>query len=196
VLSITTAVSLLLFLATVGLWARSYHVEDYFDELRYFSEEGTDYERSTELLVSHGTIVVTCVKDQITHTHIDWEEPAHAWRRHREWVPPQSFYDETIGRYPLDWSNAGNVQQAPQSLMDRMGFAWTHVQDPTINGIVIRFPLWAIATVTLSMPLVWLRHQLRRQNRRRRGRCDSCGYDLTGNESGVCPECGIARIIA
>jgi hypothetical protein len=28
------------------------------------------------------------------------------------------------------------------------------------------------------------------RSRRRRGRCVQCGYDLTGNESGVCPECG------
>ena len=26
--------------------------------------------------------------------------------------------------------------------------------------------------------------------RRKRGLCPSCGYDLTGNVSGVCPECG------
>ena len=25
---------------------------------------------------------------------------------------------------------------------------------------------------------------------RREGRCSECGYDLTGNISGVCPECG------
>ena len=28
--------------------------------------------------------------------------------------------------------------------------------------------------------------------RRRSGECTNCGYDLTGNESGVCPECGEA----
>jgi uncharacterized paraquat-inducible protein A len=47
----------------------------------------------------------------------------------------------------------------------------------------------------------WLRFQfLRREwraiavneqeDRRRRGLCVKCGYDLTGNTSGVCPECG------
>ena len=28
------------------------------------------------------------------------------------------------------------------------------------------------------------------KRRRRRGLCLKCAYDLTGNESGVCPECG------
>ncbi len=31
-----------------------------------------------------------------------------------------------------------------------------------------------------------------RTARHRRGRCRKCGYDLTGNVSGVCPECGAA----
>lgn len=38
------------------------------------------------------------------------------------------------------------------------------------------------------LPVIWSRHQVRR--RRRKGHCQRCGYDLTGNTSGVCPECG------
>jgi len=34
--------------------------------------------------------------------------------------------------------------------------------------------------------------RLRLDDRLRRGLCRSCGYDLTGNASGVCPECGTA----
>jgi hypothetical protein len=30
----------------------------------------------------------------------------------------------------------------------------------------------------------------RRSHRRRHGLCVQCGFDLSGNESGVCPECG------
>ncbi len=33
-------------------------------------------------------------------------------------------------------------------------------------------------------------NRLRRLRRRRLGLCDACAYDLRGNESGVCPECG------
>ena len=32
----------------------------------------------------------------------------------------------------------------------------------------------------------------RLRHRRRRGLCERCGYDLTGNVSGTCPECGTA----
>ena len=49
----------------------------------------------------------------------------------------------------------------------------------------------------LVAPAVWvLRHnnrrfeEQRRAERRRAGLCERCGYDLTGNVSGVCPECG------
>jgi hypothetical protein len=28
------------------------------------------------------------------------------------------------------------------------------------------------------------------EHRRHQGQCPRCGYDLTGNASGVCPECG------
>ena len=37
---------------------------------------------------------------------------------------------------------------------------------------------------------VFVRGPLRRKRRRRKGLCLKCGYDLTGNESGKCPECG------
>jgi hypothetical protein len=46
----------------------------------------------------------------------------------------------------------------------------------------------------LSVPLCrWLATRRRRRRRRCRlslGRCPACGYDLTGNVSGTCPECG------
>ena len=39
---------------------------------------------------------------------------------------------------------------------------------------------------------LWLKHARREARSRRasRGLCRACGYDLTGNVSGACPECG------
>ena len=36
----------------------------------------------------------------------------------------------------------------------------------------------------------WSRVMANREVLERQGRCPSCAYDLTGNVSGVCPECG------
>lgn len=44
-----------------------------------------------------------------------------------------------------------------------------------------------------SVPFVWrVMWAIRREARRREGTCLHCGYNLTGNLSGVCPECGAA----
>jgi hypothetical protein len=49
-------------------------------------------------------------------------------------------------------------------------------------------PLWWVLVPAL-VPTLWLwRRDLR--TRPRPGCCPECHYDLTGNESGICPECG------
>lgn len=56
---------------------------------------------------------------------------------------------------------------------------------------ILTCPLWLPLILFAAYPTIALiRGPLRRQRRRKRGRCVKCGYDLTGNTSGVCPECG------
>ncbi len=56
---------------------------------------------------------------------------------------------------------------------------------------VLRLPLWAPFILFAAYPTIaFIRGPLRRYRRRRKGLCIPCGYDLTGNVSGVCPECG------
>lgn len=56
-------------------------------------------------------------------------------------------------------------------------------------GACVGFVLLPGYCVGAAMGGVVLRGFIRRP-RHRAGRCDRCGYDLTGNVSGVCPECG------
>ncbi len=59
--------------------------------------------------------------------------------------------------------------------------------------LYVRFtaPTWMLVAALLSWPVLSVVHgPLRRYRRRRRGLCVNCAYNLTGNESGVCPECG------
>lgn len=71
---------------------------------------------------------------------------------------------------------------------------------PTVNRAVyiqrthwdwyIRIPIWCFLAVTL-VPTIFLFYRDWR-NRQRFGphQCQKCGYNLTGNASGRCPECG------
>jgi hypothetical protein len=55
------------------------------------------------------------------------------------------------------------------------------------------FPIWFLYSLLIGYPiLVFLRGPVRRRWRIRRGRCARCSYELRGNESGTCPECGTA----
>ena len=61
---------------------------------------------------------------------------------------------------------------------------------PSSNWL-IRLPLWALFTLFAAYPsIAFIRGPLRRWRRGKRGSCLKCGYDLTGNVSGVCSECG------
>jgi hypothetical protein len=60
------------------------------------------------------------------------------------------------------------------------------------RGLII--PLWFITGIFALLPLLALnRWRTRPQRRLAAGLCAVCGYDLTANVSGVCPECGAAR---
>lgn len=59
-----------------------------------------------------------------------------------------------------------------------------------LNVFHLGVPLWLTFLVLIAYPAVaFYRGPLRRYRRRRCGLCVACGYDLTGNVSGVCPEC-------
>ncbi len=83
------------------------------------------------------------------------------------------------------WGELGYIH----GLADR----WSPIPDYW-EGVL---PTWIVIAVLVA-PLAGLatRTALRRRRRRHRircGRCGECDYDLTGNSTGVCPECGAPR---
>lgn len=56
--------------------------------------------------------------------------------------------------------------------------------------ILVLHPLWLVAILLLQPVILYLRARTGRAVSSSACRC--CSYDLTGNVSGVCPECGTA----
>ncbi|UCC32453.1 MAG: hypothetical protein JSU86_09260 [Phycisphaerales bacterium] len=88
------------------------------------------------------------------------------------------------------------ASRAPSSQRWRLlGFAFkTGVyrgRQPPYSFWLLEIPLWCPIVLFTTYPaLAFIRGPLRRRWRHHKGLCLKCGYNLTGNVSGVCPECG------
>ena len=69
-----------------------------------------------------------------------------------------------------------------------MAFLWLPWVYSGSGKTMIVCPIWIILII-IALPTAYLFYRDRRYPR---GHCQGCGYDLTGNVSGVCPECGRA----
>ena len=69
-----------------------------------------------------------------------------------------------------------------------LGF-FGHVSMRPDREVVVRFPLWFLLLLVIAATtrVIWWKRRARPP-----AHCARCGYDLTGNVSGICPECGTA----
>lgn len=66
-------------------------------------------------------------------------------------------------------------------------FTWRTPTNPTFQ---IGVPYWLIC-LAISFPcLIRVTRYVKAKQRKAQGVCINCGYNLTGNVSGICPECG------
>ena len=143
-----TVVSVLLMLATVGLWVRSYFVVDVIwlsKKIIHF--QGVPMDRGLSARSAIGGIHFS---DGFYNLFND------PWR--------SSYKPHAIG---VHWSQA--------------------TRTPDTDFII---PHWFLTLIFAILPTIWLY----KWNKRRKlgpNACPSCGYDLSGNETGVCPECGV-----
>jgi hypothetical protein len=187
--NILAGLSLLLCVATVGLWIRSYRVGYVSYSHREWFREPDSYYVSDRVSADSGKLIYYHNRRQRSILSL-----ADEIRAKYRALPP-------AGEGSWTWFHvrAGNCA-GPSYLgdssfgkaADRAGFVWDWDEDG--QSTRLRLPLWSIATVAGALPVYWAITFPRRRTRRRRlvlGQCLKCGYDLRAHQRGQkCPECG------
>jgi hypothetical protein len=142
------------------------------------------------LVLCLGTVLLW-VRSERVYESIHWH--GRDWGRdigtddgilvYSEWHAPVDLIET-----PAVWKSQKRFPQPRRFGMERYNGA--------VSGAVVGnawapwFPLWLPAILTALMPGMWLYSLVRRRRQFKLGQCSHCGYSLTGNTSGVCPECG------
>ena len=182
-LTAVTVLSLLLCVAALALWVRSYWRGDRVDAVIL----GSEYRQTPGWMISviSGRGGFGGSVSHVTRYYADDD----SWPKGlANWTSRRFRHTSVIPVYPK-WAPG-------QSQWRRWGFQWTrHTLTAPDSWAIQRSivaPYWVVALATLVLPAFRLRRRLllRRASRRARsGLCPACGYDLRATPD-RCPECG------
>ena len=173
-LNFLTALSMLLSVAVVAQWVRSYWYMDTVLLRPVAPGPGGSGPVSQASLGLRSGVVY--------FGRQEWTETPRPWGPKRQ-LERGVFFSSLAGGGAWDAGfNPGNVRW-------HVGrFAWVQEVAGGNHVQFLTLPAWLLTALFGALPAL----QLYRRTRRRfpPGQCPSCGYNLTGNVSGVCPECG------
>jgi hypothetical protein len=174
VLNIASVHSLLLFLAAVVLWVRSYSIADSVADLRDFpADQLTATEDFKPQAIQRYTAFLT-LRGKLVFVRI--------WR-------PVGGY--RAADFMWNWTpRPSALFPSGPSTLGPFGFSFEREKQQGTSSLRLVIPFWAIVVLTSLAPICWLLKWRRDRSHFGAGRCTSCGYNLTGNTSGICPECG------
>jgi hypothetical protein len=188
------AVSVLLCAAAVAMWLRGYVVVDVYHRIVFHYRADEDADSTMRLTSGRGVIAVNLVnrREPVRWPRVYLDRQG---RHYADTVPPP---DRTHVSWRHTRMQPDQLNQLRTNFWQWLGFnlRWTTTGTPggrTQSECAFRVPYWAVTGLFAAPPLLALRlwrRRLRRQ-RRSRGQCERCGYDLRATPD-RCPECGAA----
>ncbi|HEY8751765.1 MAG TPA: hypothetical protein VIM11_27540 [Tepidisphaeraceae bacterium] len=169
VFTFAAALSLLMFLATAGLWVISYRTGECVEI--HFERQQSLWLVFSRQVSFRGVISIEFASDH-AHTVSDFGTIR--------------FFGGSRVIYRHDWTEplTGPAVGSLRFSAKRYHFGFMDSRE-----IDTATPHWLVVIAFSILPAVKAK-QLR--SSRQGNRCLFCAYDLTGNTSGVCPECGMA----
>jgi hypothetical protein len=195
-LNLLKVLSLLLCVAVVALWVRSYWLEDNVAWVAVKRDDTRVAERFRQVFSHKGRITW---RSKIRYLTFATPEGAALQRTTMRGDGPEWAAEpaDRRGSFSRDWNRAGFggatlVERKPARLVVvRSGTEPVPLKDDVTVDRRVVVPHWAVAALAMVPPLVWLVRRGRRlaASRRKHGLCPACGYDVRASP-GRCPECG------
>ena len=189
ILNALTFLSLLICLATAGLWVRSYWVRDELQWYRWSDAEDVPLYYVCEARFIRGTLMLHSVSETGMASF-------SGGVRHKLKTPTWlgiNFRATSAADRP----KALDRGRFDMTVHDRLGFSrWQSSANWTFTSLRfwgVSIPLWTLAVATLLLPLTSLWQLAGLRSRRRKGSCLKCGYDLRATPD-RCPECGAGAV--
>jgi hypothetical protein len=185
IFNILTGLSLLLCVATAGLWMDSYwklRVIDWFHDVSSTNKLVDFGARATSF---RGGVVLTFSRIEATMT--GWINGLRVDRNAHKTLETCTK-EEAINAGRTSYLNFKN---GTSHLGFQLDSPRKHANGITTWAESVAIPFWFPFILFASLPLwrLWLRHK--RRIRAQHGKCQQCGYDLRATPD-RCPECGTA----
>jgi hypothetical protein len=185
--NLLTAISLLLCVATMVLWARSYSGASSISRTQVRSNDGRGTKNRThEIQLGVGQIRFV-IRDQ-TVLHIGRFNPP--WNGQ---LPSTRPADMTAhwSYIPRGTTSIGEIE--PGSVWDRLGFnrrtsGWV-TSSASVDYRTWTIPIWLLTLLLAVPPALRAPGIYSQRQRKLLGQCIACGYDLRATPD-RCPECG------